>query len=88
MIFGNVPLFIGFIVGGSAKNNKAIMAACALIGFVNDCSLRISAVLTVPEGTGNAQLATFAFPELLPNKRRHSAITLAGDSFFSIQEYS
>lgn len=37
------------------------MAACALIGF----------------GAGNAQLAAFALPELLPNKWRHSAIVLA-----------
>ena len=48
IIFGNVLLLIGFIVRGSAKNKKAIIAACALIGFVSDCSLKISAVLTVP----------------------------------------
>lgn len=61
IIGGNVLLFIGFIVGGSAKNNKALIASCALIGF----------------GAGNAQLAAFALPELLPNKWRHSAIVLA-----------
>ncbi|KAF4460823.1 MFS general substrate transporter [Fusarium albosuccineum] len=58
IIGGNILLFIGFIVGGSAKNNTSIIVACALIGF----------------GAGNAQLAAFALPELLPNKWRHSAI--------------
>ncbi|CAK7224043.1 hypothetical protein SCUCBS95973_005386 [Sporothrix curviconia] len=58
---GNVMLFIGFIVGGSAKNNTAMLAAMGLIGF----------------GAGNAQLAAFALPELLPNKWRHIAIVIA-----------
>jgi MFS family permease len=61
IIFGNVLLFIGFIVGGTAKTNKAMIAALALIGF----------------GAGNAQLAAFALPELLPNKWRHSAVVIA-----------
>jgi MFS family permease len=61
IIGGNVLLFIGFIVGGSAKDNISVIAALALIGF----------------GAGNAQLAAFALPELLPNKWRHSAIVLA-----------
>lgn len=61
IIFGNVLFFIGFVVGGSAKNNKAMMTAMALIGF----------------GAGNAQLAAFALPELLKNKWRHAAIVLA-----------
>lgn len=61
IIAGNVLMFIGFIVGGTAKNNKALIAACAFIGF----------------GGGNAQLAAFALPELLPNKWRHIAIVIA-----------
>ncbi|KAF2837878.1 fungal trichothecene efflux pump [Patellaria atrata CBS 101060] len=61
IVGGNVLLFIGFIVGGTAKNNNALIASMALIGF----------------GAGNAQLAAFALPELLPNKWRHSAIVLA-----------
>ncbi|KAF2816333.1 MFS general substrate transporter [Mytilinidion resinicola] len=61
IIGGNVIMFVGFIVGGSAKNNTAVLVACALIGF----------------GGGNAQLAAFALPELLPNKWRHSAIVIA-----------
>jgi MFS family permease len=56
IIMGNVLLFIGFIVGGTAKNNTAMIASLALIGF----------------GAGNAQLAAFALPELLPNKWRVS----------------
>ena len=54
-------MFIGFIVGGTAKNNNSMLAACAFIGF----------------GAGNAQLAAFALPELLPNKWRHIAIVIA-----------
>jgi hypothetical protein len=50
--------FIGFILGGAAKNNSAMISSFALIGF----------------GAGNAQLAAFALPELLPNKWRHIAI--------------
>ncbi|KAK4497186.1 hypothetical protein PRZ48_011636 [Zasmidium cellare] len=61
IIGGNVLLFIGFIVGGTATNNRAAITAFALIGF----------------GAGNAQLAAFALPELLPNKWRHSAVVLA-----------
>ncbi|CAH0047858.1 unnamed protein product [Clonostachys solani] len=61
IIGGNVLLFIGFIVGGTAKNNTSLIVAQAFIGF----------------GAGNAQLAAFALPELLPNKWRHSAIVLA-----------
>jgi MFS family permease len=58
---GDALLFVGFILGGRAKNNETLIAAMALIGF----------------GAGNAQLAAFALPELLPNKWRHSAIVLA-----------
>lgn len=35
IVGGNVILFIGFIVGGSAKNNTAMLAAMSLIGFVS-----------------------------------------------------
>ncbi|EPE04253.1 trichothecene efflux pump [Ophiostoma piceae UAMH 11346] len=58
---GNALLFVGFIVGGSARSNTAMLAAMGLIGF----------------GAGNAQLAAFALPELLPNKWRHIAIVIA-----------
>lgn len=40
IIGGNVLLFIGFILGGSAKSNSAMIASFAFIGF----------------GAGNAQL--------------------------------
>lgn len=49
--------FIGFIIGGTAKNNTSMMAAMAFIGF----------------GAGNAHLAAFALPVLLPNKWGHAA---------------
>lgn len=35
IVGGNVVLFVGFIVGGSAKNNTAMLAAMSLIGFVS-----------------------------------------------------
>ncbi len=58
---GNLLLVVGFVIGGSAKNNNQLLAAMGLIGF----------------GAGNAQLAAFALPELLPNKWRHIAIVIA-----------
>lgn len=48
-------------MGGLAKNGTTIIAGFALIGF----------------GAGNAQLAAFALPELLPNKWRHISVTIA-----------
>ncbi|KAI1864224.1 hypothetical protein JX265_008595 [Neoarthrinium moseri] len=61
IVGGNVLLFIGFLIGGSAKNTTQMIAAMAIIGF----------------GAGNAQLAAFAVPELLPNKWRHIAVVIA-----------
>ncbi|KAF9888265.1 hypothetical protein FE257_008834 [Aspergillus nanangensis] len=61
IIGGNILMFIGFIVGGTAKNNTSLIVSSAFIGF----------------GGGNAQLAAFALPELLPNKWRAWAIVLA-----------
>jgi MFS family permease len=34
IVSGSVIMFVGFVVGGSAKNNTAVLAAMALIGFV------------------------------------------------------
>ncbi|KAI1617384.1 fungal trichothecene efflux pump [Exophiala viscosa] len=50
-----------FILGGSAKSTKTVIAAMTIIGF----------------GGGNCQLAAFALPELLPNKWRHIGVALA-----------
>ncbi|KAH8902476.1 MFS general substrate transporter [Coniochaeta sp. PMI_546] len=61
IIGGNVLLLIGFIIGGTAKSNRNLLVGMAFIGF----------------GAGNAQLAAFALPELLPNKWRHIAIVIA-----------
>lgn len=35
IVTGNVIMFVGFIVGGSARNNSSMLAAMALIGFVS-----------------------------------------------------
>ncbi|KAL2212950.1 MFS general substrate transporter [Sarocladium strictum] len=40
IISGNVLLFIGFIVGGTAKSNTAVIVANAFIGFVSLSSLQ------------------------------------------------
>ncbi|KAB5517489.1 fungal trichothecene efflux pump [Coniochaeta sp. 2T2.1] len=61
IIGGNVLLLIGFLVGATAKTNTNMLIGMAFIGF----------------GAGNAQLAAFALPELLPNKWRHIAIVIA-----------
>lgn len=61
LIMGNILLFVGHIMAGAAKNATTMIVAFAIIGF----------------GAGNAQLAAFALPELLPNKWRHIAITIA-----------
>ncbi|KFH45113.1 putative transporter-like protein [Hapsidospora chrysogenum ATCC 11550] len=73
IVGGNVLLFIGYIVGATAKNNISMIVGMAFIGFC------------WAQGGGNAQLAAFALPELLPNKWRHSAIVLADIGvFFSV----
>ncbi|KAF2646137.1 MFS general substrate transporter [Massarina eburnea CBS 473.64] len=69
IVGGNAVMFVGFVVGGSAKSNMALLAAMALIGL----------------GAGNAHLAAFALPELLPNKWRAAAIVLADAGvYFSV----
>lgn len=35
IVGGNVILFVGYILGGAAKNNTSMLAAMALIGFVS-----------------------------------------------------
>lgn len=59
LIMGNVFLFVGYLMGGLAKNNTTMIAAHAFVGI----------------GAGNCQLAAFALPELLPNKWRHIAVS-------------
>jgi MFS family permease len=60
ILFGNILLVVGGIVGGSAKSNSALVAPMAIIGFDGD----------------NCQLTAFALPELLPNKCRPVAVVL------------
>jgi MFS family permease len=64
IISGNVLVFIGYIVLGTAKNTEAVIAACACIGM----------------GAGLCQLAAFALPELLPNRLRHIGVLIADAS--------
>lgn len=64
IIMGNVLVFIGYILIGSAKSTEAIIAGSALIGI----------------GAGLCQLAAFALPELLPNRIRHIGILIADAS--------
>jgi MFS family permease len=61
LIGGNFLLFVGHLMCGLAKNSVTMIAGFAIIGF----------------GAGNVQLGAFALPELLPNKWRHIAITIA-----------
>lgn len=61
LVMGNVLLFIGLLIGGTAKSNMQMWAAMSITGI----------------GAGNAQLAAFAVPELLPNKWRHIAVVIA-----------
>ncbi|KAK5000119.1 hypothetical protein LTR66_000981 [Elasticomyces elasticus] len=69
ILAGNICLFVGAILGASAKNTKQVIAGMALIGF----------------GGGNCQLAAFALPELLPNKWRHFAVVIAdGGIYFTV----
>jgi MFS family permease len=66
---GNVLVFIGAIVGATSHGISQSIAAHVLIGF----------------GAGNCQLATFALPELLPNKWRHIGVVIADSvAFFPV----
>lgn len=61
ILFGNVLVFVGCIVGATSHSIGQSIAAHVMIGF----------------GAGNCQLAAFALPELLPNKWRHFAVVIA-----------
>ena len=61
ILFGNILVFVGCVVGATSHHINQSIAAHTLIGF----------------GAGNCQLAAFALPELLPNKWRHFAVVIA-----------
>lgn len=66
---GNIFVFVGAIVGATSHSIGQSIVAHVLIGF----------------GAGNCQLATFALPELLPNKWRHIGVVIAdGVAFFPV----
>lgn len=69
LVGADVFLFVGSILCATANNNKQMIAGWAIFGF----------------GAGNAQLAAFALPELLPNKHRHIGVIIADlGTFFSL----
>jgi MFS family permease len=61
ILFGNVLMLVGSIVGGTSHSVGQTIAAHAMFGF----------------GGGNCQMAAFALPELLPNRWRHFAVVIA-----------
>jgi MFS family permease len=61
ILFGNVLMLIGSILGGTSHSIHQTIAAHAFLGF----------------GGGNCQIAAFALPELLPNKWRHIGVVIA-----------
>lgn len=66
---GNILVFVGSIIGGTSHSIGQSIGAHIIIGF----------------GAGNCQLATFAIPELLPNKWRHIGVIIAdGVAFFCV----
>ena len=69
ILLGNVLVFIGSVLGATSHSMNQSIAAHTLLGF----------------GAGNCQLASFALPELLPNKWRHFAVVIAdGLIFFTV----
>jgi MFS family permease len=62
IVGGNAILFVGFILGGSAKNNTSMLAAMSLIGFVSliglvmfhciDCHYRVLVTLRLVRTSG------------------------------------
>ena len=69
ILLGNVLVFVGAIVGATSHHISQTIVAHVLIGF----------------GAGNCQLATFAIPELLPNRWRHVGVVIAdGVAFFNV----
>lgn len=61
ILFGNVLMLIGAVLGGTSHSINQTIAAHAIFGF----------------GGGNCQIAAFALPELLPNKWRHIGVVIA-----------
>lgn len=69
ILTGNIFVFVGAIVGATSHHIGQSIVAHVLIGF----------------GAGNCQLATFALPELLPNRWRHIGVVIAdGVAFFPV----
>lgn len=61
ILFGNVLMLVGSILGATSHSIRQTIAAHSILGF----------------GGGNCQIAAFALPELLPNKWRHIGVVIA-----------
>lgn len=61
ILVGNVAIIVGSIVGGTSHSIGQTIAASAILGF----------------GGGNCQIASFALPELLPNRWKHIGVVIA-----------
>jgi MFS family permease len=61
ILFGNILMIVGAIIGATSYSISQTIAAHAILGF----------------GGGNCQIAAFALPELLPNKWRHIGVVIA-----------
>lgn len=61
ILFGNVLVIIGSVIGGTSHHVGQSIAAHVILGL----------------GGGACQMAAFCLPELLPNRWRHFAVVMA-----------
>lgn len=66
ILFGNVMIIIGAILGGTSHHIGQSITAHVCLGV----------------GGGACQMAAFSLPELLPNKWRHFAVVMADAGIF------
>jgi MFS family permease len=66
ILFGNILMLLGSILGATSHSVQQTIAAHAILGF----------------GGGNCQIAAFALPELLPNKWRHIGVVIADGGIY------
>ncbi|KAF5963036.1 major facilitator superfamily transporter [Fusarium coicis] len=60
ILAGNILCFVGNVVASRARTAQTVTVGMAIMGF----------------GSGNCQLASFALPELMPNKWRHIGVVV------------
>ncbi|KAF5696539.1 major facilitator superfamily transporter [Fusarium mundagurra] len=66
ILFGNMLVLVGSIIGGTSHSVSQSTAAHFILGF----------------GSGNCMMASFALPELLPNKWKHIGVVIADAGLF------